>query len=75
MPIPQSHSKNFETLQRAFRDGAVCLMECTDAKTGDSVMAICAVNFDGDEYQMTPFAKMFEGNPYEQLIPPAAEGV
>lgn len=73
MPIKKGYQANFETLKRAFADGSVCLMECSDAKTGKPVIAICAVNFDGQEYQMVPFAKMFDGNPYEELLPPVQE--
>lgn len=73
MAIAKGHKANFETLKRAFADGAVALMKCTDAKTGKPVVTICAVHFDGQEYQMAPFAKMFDGNPYEELHPPMLE--
>lgn len=73
MAIANGYKANFETLQRAIKDGAALLMECYDATTGKPVIAICAANFDGKEYQMVPLAKMFDGNPYEELIPPMQE--
>ena len=45
-------------------------MECTDAVTGKPVIAICAVNTVNGEYEFSPLAKMFDGNPYEELNPP-----
>lgn len=60
---------NFETLKRVFANGDAALLECTNHK-GEYVAVICAVHWENDEYVMSPFAKMFEGNPYEEVIPP-----
>lgn len=73
MTIAKGHKANFETLKKAFAEGSVCLISCADANTGKTVIALCAVNFDGKEYQMVPLAKMFDGNPYEELLPPMLE--
>lgn len=73
MAIQKHHATNFSALQHAFKAGAVCLMECTDAVTGKPVITICAAGFDGKDYSMTPLAKMFDGNPYKELIPPLME--
>lgn len=70
MAIPPGHRKNFETLRRAFKNGDVALLECKDAKTQQPVIAICMVGRQNGEYIMTPVAKMFDGNPFEELIPP-----
>jgi hypothetical protein len=71
--INKVHTANFQTLIRAVINGDVVLMECTDAATGDPVVAICAVERDGDTFELKPLAKLFNGNPYEELIPPAME--
>jgi len=71
--INDAYTANFETLCKAVRHGDVCLMECTDAVTGKSVMVICAVERDDNSVEMKPFAKLFDGNPYEELIPPTVE--
>ena len=68
--ITEGYKANFETLKRAFKNKVVALMECTDAVTGKPVIAICAVNTANGEYEFSPLAKMFDGNPYEELLPP-----
>jgi len=68
--IVLGHKENFETLIRAIKDGQVALMDCIEKSTGDHVAVICGVSFDGKEYHFTPFAKFFNGNPYELLTPP-----
>ncbi len=68
--ISKGHKANFETLKKAFKNDDVILMECTDAVTGKPVIAICAVNTVNGEYEFSPLAKMFDGNPYEELNPP-----
>ena len=68
--IPQPHQDNFTTLQQAFRDGAACLLECHERATGRPVYVLCAVNRRGPEYEMVPFARLFDDNPYDLLAPP-----
>ena len=70
MTIEKGHIKNLETLERASADENLALMECTDAITGLPVIAICAVSYINGEYSAIPLAKMFDGNPYEELVPP-----
>ena len=62
---------NFETLERAFKNGDVCLVACTDA-TGKLVPTICMVNVLDDEIELVSVAKMFTGNPYDEVTPPMA---
>ena len=71
--ILDGHKTNFDTLQRAIRNKQACLMECTDAQTGQPVIVVCAIQRDGDDYTMVPLAKLFNGNPYAELIPPTTE--
>ena len=73
MAISAGHKANLETLKAAFEAGDVALLECTDAKTGLPVIALCAVNRVDGEFEFAPFAKMFDGNPYEELMPPNPE--
>jgi hypothetical protein len=68
--IPQPYRNNFDTLCRAFRDGAACLIECRERATGQIVYAVCGVNHSGTEYQLVPFARLFDDNPYDLLVPP-----
>lgn len=69
MTIVQDHKANFETLQNAFENGDVALIECQDRKTGEVLAVICAAQYDGEEILFTPFCSFFNGNPYEILSP------
>lgn len=69
------YKPNFETLKRAALAGDLALMECQDAKTGKKVATIVAVNRTPDgQFEMAPLAKLFDGNPYEELNPPNPDG-
>lgn len=68
--ISKGHKANFETLKEAFKNEDVILMECTDAETGKPVITVCAVDVVNGEYEFSPLAKMFDGNPFEELLPP-----
>ena len=69
--ILDGYKHNFETMLAAARNGDLALVECTDAKTGEIVIAVCIMidHTDGST-DIMPVAKMFNGNPYEELIPP-----
>jgi hypothetical protein len=68
--IPQPHRDNFNTLNQAFSDGAACLLECHERATGKPVYVICAVNHRGEDFELVPFATLFNENPYELFSPP-----
>jgi len=70
MGIAVGYKNNFETMKHAFANGDVALMECTDVATGKPVITICAVQTDQEGCTFVPLAKMFDGNPYEELNPP-----
>ena len=73
MAISKGYQANFETLQRAEANGDLALLECKDAKSGQPVIAIVAVQRSakpGMMVEFVPLAKMFDGNPYEELLPP-----
>lgn len=73
MSITEGYKANFDTLCRAAKNNDLAIMECTSAATGEPVMVVCAVGRDTDgSYVFSPVAKMFDGNPYEELIPPKA---
>lgn len=69
--IRPGYKTNLQTLQRAAKAGDLGLMECTDAKTGQVVIVVVARRRDPEGLiNMVPLAKMFDGNPYEEVIPP-----
>jgi len=74
MAIPAAIKNNFHTLEQAFRNGDIALLECRNRNDGEPAYAICAVNFIGHadaepEIEMVPFGLMFSNDPYETLIP------
>jgi len=73
MSLLQGHIANFKTLSKAFDNDDVALMECTDVNTGEAVAVICMVNRMEGDIAFVPIARMFNGNPYEELIPPTDE--
>lgn len=70
MSIPEGHRQNFNTLLEAAKHADLALVECSERGTGKPVFAICTVERDSDEFVITPIARMFDGNPYEELNPP-----
>lgn len=68
--ISEGYKHNFGLLRRAFDNAQAALVECRDAKTGEPIMAVCAVRLIESKFVMTPLAKMFDGNPYEEVLPP-----
>ncbi len=76
MAIEKHYRRNFQELCRAIINGDVALVECQDAETKNPVMTICVMTQNKvGEFNMIPVAKMFDGNPYEQLIPPPIDTV
>jgi len=74
MAIPDAIKNNFHTLEQAFRNGDIALLECRNSADGEPAYAICAVNFirhaDVEpEIEMVPFGLMFSSDPYETLVP------
>jgi len=70
MSIKKEYKINFDTLKKACANGDLALLECTDVITGKPVIAICAVGRENDSYVFSPIAKMFDGNPSEELVSP-----
>jgi len=71
MPLNEAEKANFETLQGAFEDGNVALLETTRIDDGSRAVLLCAIGYVDEEYLFTPFAEMVDGNPYEIYTPPA----
>ncbi len=69
---------NFETIQRADDDGNLALLESHCIADGKTVYLICGIMppEEGDDegtYNITPFAEMIDGNPFELYEPPIGE--
>lgn len=67
----KAHSENLDTIIRAAKSGDLAAMECILKGTGERVAVLTAVGrTEAGEYLMSPFAVLFNGNPYEMLYPP-----
>jgi len=65
---------NFRTLSNANHNDRLCLIDCQDKSTGKSVAVVAALNIVGKEIEIIPLAKLFDGNPYDELLPPNPDG-
>jgi hypothetical protein len=73
--INEAYKNNFATMERAFAAKDVAILECQDKRTGKVVIAVCATQREpGGTTAIVPLAKMFDGNPYEELNPPSQDG-
>ena len=63
MSIPDHARENFQTLLRAAEDNNLALMECADAKTGETRYVICAVGRDGADYMSRHLAISLTATP------------
>jgi Family of unknown function (DUF6117) len=71
MALTQFHQGTFKTIQRAFANSQVALMECRLRATGEMVAVICGVYPLGrGESVFIPLAQLFPGNPYDTIEPP-----
>lgn len=71
MAIAKGYVSNFNTLIKAVENGDAVLLECQNAVTKNPVITICAMQREQDgTFTMVPLAKMFDGNPYQELLPP-----
>lgn len=71
--ILDGYKKNYQTLIDAISNNDTALVECVSATTGKLVYVVCAVTQVGDQIDLTPLAKMFDENPYEELVPPMSK--
>ena len=65
--IPEAHKANLEAIRRAARDGDLALVYCDDVRSGRPIVILAAIGLVDGEYQIVPLAKMFDGDPYEEL--------
>lgn len=71
MAIGKGYKHNFDELLRAVSNGDAALLETTEKATGKPAFIVVAIAFDGKEYELYPMARLFDGNPYEELNPPS----
>lgn len=74
MKLNNAYKADFNTLLQAAKNGHLVLLDCQDKATGQSIPTICALDYDGHEYTFIPLAKLFTGNPYDEMNPPNPDG-
>ncbi len=72
--LGQPDRTNFDTLSRAFDAGDAALLEVRRVSDGAVLAAICAISRVGEDFVITPFAVMVEGNPDALYDPPNPDG-
>jgi Family of unknown function (DUF6117) len=73
MAIAKDDKQNFETILNAAKHGDLALLECVDSASGATLSVVCAVNRKGEELEFVPLAKLFSGNPYNEVTPPTPQ--
>lgn len=69
MSIPEDHANLVQALREAFAEGKVVLMPCRYVTTKEPVTVI-AMRFEQEGRQIiAPVAKMFDGDPTEEVEP------
>lgn len=74
MKISKGTKANFNMMERAAADGALCIMDAYDKQLKKSVVLVCATQKSAGLFEFVPFAVMIDGNPYERYAPPAHSG-
>ena len=74
MALLPGYKANFDTLLRAARAGDLALLECRSVARGEPVSVVCAANrLPEGAIEFVPLATLFDGNPYEHVLPPGSD--
>ena len=60
----------FNILLNAAQNQALCITECQNRKTGKTEYVLCAHHNSQNSHAFTPLAKLFRGNPMNEITPP-----
>jgi hypothetical protein len=70
MALRDGDKMNFATLLKVFANGDACIIEA-ETLGGNTVAVICAATKAEDgSVILQPFARMFEGDPLEEVVMP-----
>lgn len=72
MALLPKDRNTFTTLNYACKHGQLVLLECTD-EHGRYVPVVCLVGQvpEDTDMRIIPLAKLFTGNPYDEVFPPS----
>lgn len=68
--LTDANMKGLAALRQAALHHTMALVECTDKNTGAAVIVVCFVRLEGDEQVFIPLAKLFNGDPSDEIDPP-----
>ena len=63
----------FDNVCAAAHEHELCLAECTDRRTGKKANVICAATTEDGVVRLRPLARLFSGNPYNEVAPPGLD--
>lgn len=63
----------FDNVCAAAHERELCLTECTDRRTGKKVNVIRAATTEDGVVRLRPLARLFSGNPYNEVVPPGLD--
>lgn len=59
----------FDNVCAVAHEHELCLAECTDRRNGKKVNVICAATTEDGVVRLRPLARLFSGNPYNEVAP------
>lgn len=62
----------FRTILAAAHHNSLCLTQCSNIKTGKIEHVLCAHHIENGVSIYQPLAKLFQGNPSNEITPPGA---
>lgn len=62
----------FATILAGARDQALCVTECFNIASGKREYVLCVHQLVDGAIEYQPLAKLFQGNPYNEVTPPGA---
>lgn len=69
--LRDSDKHNLQTIERAARQGRLSVLRVQERSTGKYVTILTAISdTDTKELDIVPLARLFDGNPYDEFIPP-----
>lgn len=70
--ITKRATLQFQTLLAAADHNSLCVAECFNIKTGKKEFVLCAHHLENGAMQYRPLAKLFQGDPNNEVTSPGA---
>ena len=70
MALTKRAKLTFNTILEAASEHRLCLVECSDRKTGKKVSVLCESWTENGIVQLNPLGKLFSRSPFNEVTPP-----